>query len=143
MNPAESKMYPFLYRDFHMAKLASVAEAAPLLPEGANGLAANGGLAVPEGATVSLQRQGHNMKLCIHSTMSTHPMSAHFSAGGIIEKVAVIPTVGHGNSDEVLHLQYSSWISSVFCRVSLTQETTAEETGLSISIFSRSRFAFN
>lgn len=125
-----------------MAKLASVAEAAPLLPEGANDLAANGGLAVPEGATVSLQRQGNNMKLCIHSTMSTHPQSAHFSAGGIIKKVAVIPTVGHGNSD-VLHLQYSSWISSVLCRVSLTQETTTEETGLSISIFSRSRSAFN
>lgn len=61
--PAESKVYPLSYRDFHMAKLASVAEAAPLLPEGANGLAANGGLAVPEGATVSLQRQGDNMKL--------------------------------------------------------------------------------
>lgn len=119
-----------------MAKLASVAEAAPLLPEGANGLAANGGLAVPEGATVSLQWQGNNIKLWIHGTMSTHPQSAYFSAGGIIEKVAVITTVGHGNSDEVLHLQYSSWIASVLCRVSLRQETISEETGLSISIFS-------
>lgn len=52
-----SKIYSFSYRDLHVSKLASVAEAAPLLPEGADGLAADCCLAVSEGATVTLQKQ--------------------------------------------------------------------------------------
>lgn len=37
------------------------------------------------------------VRLSIHSNVSNQAQSAHFSAGGIIEEVAVIPTVGHGN----------------------------------------------
>lgn len=37
------------------------------------------------------------MRLSIHSAVSNQAQSAHLSAGGIIEEVAVIPTVGHGN----------------------------------------------
>lgn len=51
------QIYSFSYRDLHVSKLASVAEAAPLLPEGTDDLAANCCLAVSEGATVTLQKQ--------------------------------------------------------------------------------------
>lgn len=51
------KIYSFSYRDLHVSKLANVAKAAPLLPEGADGLAAECCLAVSEGATVALQKQ--------------------------------------------------------------------------------------
>lgn len=68
-----TKTYSRSYRDFHVSKLASVPEAAPLLPEGADDLAANGCLAVSEGATVSLQKQSSTMTLSVHNTASTHP----------------------------------------------------------------------
>lgn len=92
-----SKIYSFSYRDLHVAKLASVAEAAPLLPEGADSLAADCCLAVSKRATVTLQKQETLMTLSIHSNVSKQAQSAHFSAGGIIKEVAVISTVAHGN----------------------------------------------
>lgn len=48
--------------DFHVPEPADIPEASPLLPKGADGLTAQGGLTVPEGTGISLQNTGNQQK---------------------------------------------------------------------------------